>query len=481
MMMMMVQTFLNIVTNVLEWYAFAIFGYLSDVLGAVFFPAYDRDGNPTSSNTALIQSFAVFGGAFLVRPLGGLLFGYLGDVYSRHLALISSVWLMGVSTLGMACLPTYQQAGHWSYIGLIVARLLQGFSAGGQLMSSLVVGVESRPAHQWGYYGAFVVAAANFGTLLAGLSVSVLRHHVPSQLSLESWGWRLPNLVAGILLLILGLLLKQYGIHEGTAQPDKDAEHQDQESEPMLLRGGSDATTTELVQNLQPRPLPPPIKITNPLHLAFAAGNRRALLAACMVPVLGSAGFYLSFVWMPMFMYALSPHRIPDAFGINALAIFCSIIMFFPVAGHWSDLWGRRRIMTIGGVAFGIGAPIGLRIISQGNVWWALAAQLAMGTALSLWCAPMAAWLAESFEPQIRLTSAAVGYNLGVGIFSGIAPAAATYCVDAWGYKSAGCLFMLISFIGLVGLWVVSPAVIIPPRKGSQEDKQEEAHRIEIE
>jgi MFS family permease len=170
-----------------------------------------------------------------------------------------------------------------------------------------------------------------------------------------------------------------------------------------------------------------------------------------------------------MYMYTLSPHPIPSAFAINAWAIFCSIILFFPVAGHWSDIFGRRRVMTIGGVIFGLGAPIGLRIISQGVPWWAFGAQLFMGTALSLWCAPMAAWLAESFAPQTRLTNVAVGYNVGVGLFSGVAPAAATYCVDVWGFESPGyLLFGAVSLIGLMGLWVVAPAP--SPRKGEHEE-----------
>jgi MHS family proline/betaine transporter-like MFS transporter len=283
-----IRTFLNITTNILEWYAFAIFGYLSDVLGAVFFPAYDSHGNPTSPNTVLIQSFAVFGGAFFVRPFGGLAFGYLGDVYGRPLALISSILLMGVSTIGMACLPTYQHMGKWSTIGLIVVRLLQGFSAGGQLMSSLVFGVESRPAHQWGFYGAFVVAAANLGTLLAGASVSVLRQQVAPQ-TLETWGWRIPNFVAGVFLLVLGYLLKHYS--PAPAAGLQEDEDQDRATTSTAATATGVRTTSH---DSVPRIIP---TRENPLRLAFAAGNRRSLLAACMVPVLGSSGFYLTFVW----------------------------------------------------------------------------------------------------------------------------------------------------------------------------------------
>lgn len=182
-----VKTFVNILVNVLEWYAFAVFGYLSDILAEVFFPPNQGDA------TALIESFAVFGGAFAMRPLGGLWIGYLGDRYGRKMALEVSIFLMAISTLCLGCLPTYAQVGHWSYIGLIFFRLMQGLSAGGQLMSSLVYAVEGRPKEHWGFHGSCVMAAANFGNLLSGVTVDWLRRCL-TETQVAEWGWRLPNL-----------------------------------------------------------------------------------------------------------------------------------------------------------------------------------------------------------------------------------------------------------------------------------------------
>jgi len=127
------KTLAGIIGNVLEWYDFAVFGFLSDVIGGVFFPAHQ------SGHLAITESFLIFGGAFLMRPLGGLFFGYIGDKYGREKALRISIFLMAFPTFAMGCLPSYENAGAASIVLLIIVRLLQGFSVGGQVrvLSSL--------------------------------------------------------------------------------------------------------------------------------------------------------------------------------------------------------------------------------------------------------------------------------------------------------------------------------------------------------
>jgi len=179
----LVQTIAGVAGNVLEWYDFAIFGFLSDVIGQVFFPPNQ------SGNRATIESFAVFGGAFVMRPLGGLIMGYIGDVYGRKHALVLSIFLMAIPTFAMGCLPSYARVGYASTISLIVVRLLQGLSVGGQLMSSLVFTLENHPTSKWGLYGSFVMAAANCGTLLGSIAGFILRASL-TQDQLVQWGWR---------------------------------------------------------------------------------------------------------------------------------------------------------------------------------------------------------------------------------------------------------------------------------------------------
>lgn len=149
------QTFAGVAGNVLEWYDFAVFGYFSDILGEVFFPPHQK------TNSTTTESFLVFGVAFLMRPIGGIMIGYIGDVYGRKKALVASLFLMAFPTFAMGCLPGYAHIGKWAIVLLVLVRLLQGLSVGGQLMSSLVFTLENHDPAQWGLYGSFVMAAAN--------------------------------------------------------------------------------------------------------------------------------------------------------------------------------------------------------------------------------------------------------------------------------------------------------------------------------
>jgi len=158
----LLHTLASLTGNVLEWYDFSVFGFFSDVISKVFFP-------PQAGNSALMESFAVFGGAFLMRPVGGVLLGYIGDTHGRKRALELSIFLMAIPTFVMGCLPSYERIGGWAVVLLVLTRMLQGMSVGGQLMSSLVFTVEGSPKEKWGLNGSFVMMAANLGTLVGEL------------------------------------------------------------------------------------------------------------------------------------------------------------------------------------------------------------------------------------------------------------------------------------------------------------------------
>jgi MHS family proline/betaine transporter-like MFS transporter len=436
------QTIAGVAGNILEWYDFAVFGYLGDVIGDVFFPP-NQEGDAST-----IEAFAVFGGAFLMRPIGGMLLGYIGDVYGRKRALVISIFLMAFPTFAMGCLPTYAQVGPFAIVLLTIVRLLQGLSVGGQLVSSLVFTLENHDPRQWGLYGSFVLAAANFGTLLGGLVSTVLRDSLTKE-QLESWGWRLPFL-SGIVVSFSGFYLRSHGDHghapAGHTPVDTNPETEDHSDEDDFVNDDSQAR--ELASS------PPPV---NPLRLAFAKGNRRALLASTMVPMLWSAGFYLAFVWMAIYMEDLIPEPVPNALAVNSTALLLSVCLFFPVAGALSDRFGRRRVMTIGGVGIGVLSPLLIMMIGRGHPLVAFVSQSTIGIAVSFWGAPMCAWLVESFDPAARLTSVAIGYNLAQASVGGITPALATYMVDAAGPNSPGWILTFLAIISLSGLWFVAP------------------------
>ena len=295
----------------------------------------------------MIESFSIFGLAFFMRPLGGILLGYIGDKYGRKQALEISIFLMAFPTFAMGCLPSYDKVGIWSIVLLTLVRCLQGLSVGGQLVASLVYTVENNPKEKWGLYGSFVMAASNFGTLLGGI-VSYAMRWTLSLDQLESWGWRIPFL-SGILVSTVGLYLRYYCEDEGI-------EHDSDEPQ------------------------------KNPIREAFRRQNLRPLASATLVPMLWAGGVYLSFVWMATYMDTFI--EIPGAFGINSAALLLSMCTLFPVAGMLSDKYGRERTMNVGGVMMGVLWPIMIVLIAQGDPLLAFCAQFVMGISLSLWGAP---------------------------------------------------------------------------------------------
>jgi len=414
-----------------EWYDFAVFGYFGDIIGKVFFPPNQ------SENANTMKSFMVFGGAFLMRPVGGLLLGYLGDVYGRRKALYVSIFLMAWPTFLMGCLPSFETAGYAAPVMLVVVRALQGMSVGGQLMSSLVFTLEKVPHDRWGLYGSFVWATGNFGVLLGGLVGYALRANLDEE-RLVSFGWRIPFL-SGVVVSFAGFYLRSAEKEEG-----RNGRGGEEETNAMEDDGSRSA---EKQSN------------KNPFALLFEPGNIRPLLAASMVPMIWSAGFYLSFVWMAVYMSSLIENPVPNAFAINSAALFIGVCVLFPIAGWLSDKYGRRLIMSIGGTSLALFGPSILRVISRGggNPLMAFAAQLFLGVCLSFWGSPMGAWLAESFEPEARLTSVSLGYNTAHAIVGGSTPALATYLVDAKGPEAPGWIYVAVSVVGMIGLWCVAP------------------------
>ena len=304
-----------------------------------------------------MESFGIFGLAFLCRPVGGVLLGYIGDVYGRKRALEISIFLMAFPTFAMGCLPSYAQVGNLSMVLLALIRMLQGMSVGGQFVSSLVYTCENNPRDQWGFYGACVNASSNLGFLLGGL-ISYLIRATLSEESLKSWGWRLPFL-SGIVLSFCGLYLKYY-------------------CEDDTIEGRHGSSGTEGGRS----------HAENPIRAAFRKENRRALLAAALVPMLSSAGFYIVFVWLATFMGALMDPPIPNAFGINSASLFLTVCLLYPFVGMLSDKVGRYKIMVVGGLAMMVLTPFMVLIISRGDAIGALFAQCVLGVSFTCFSAP---------------------------------------------------------------------------------------------
>src|SRR5919199_2850960 len=190
----------SLIGNVMEWYDFAVYGYFAVAFGTSFFPADD----PVASTLA---AFGVFAAGFLARPLGGVLFGHVGDRLGRKRALEASVALMAVPTVLIGLLPTYAQIGALAGLSLVVLRLMQGLAVGGEFTTSIVYVVEHADAARRGRHGSWMVVGATAGILLGSAVGALMANLLPAD-TLAAWGWRVPFLL-GAAVAAIGFWLRR--------------------------------------------------------------------------------------------------------------------------------------------------------------------------------------------------------------------------------------------------------------------------------
>lgn len=378
----------GVVGNVLEWYDFAVFGYFAPIIAETFFPS-------TSRVASLLSAFGVFAGGYLMRPVGGLLFGNVGDRLGRKKALQLSVMMMAVPTVLIGLLPTYAQVGGAAPAALILMRLVQGLSVGGELVGSMTYLSEISASRRRGRVGSLSLCSSTAGVLLGSLVATALSAGLSSA-ALHSWGWRLPFL-AGIVIAGVGLWMRE-------AMPETEAFDR-------LRRAGEDSAS--------------------PARELFWASPGRVLHVAALVMLVGG-GFYLLFVWWPTMLSQLVEPPVPHALLVNSLAMTL-LMLTIPLAGGLSDLVGRRAVMLYAAAALAVVAYPLFHLVDHGSFGGALAAQGIFAVLLGLATGPAPAAMVELFPARLRYTGVAVGYNLSLSLFGGTAPLVATWLVQRSG------------------------------------------------
>ncbi len=203
----------GVVGNILEWYDFGLYGLFAPVLAELFFPAADRIA-------ALMSVYGGFAIGFIMRPIGGAVLGHLGDRIGRRFVLICSVVMMGITTTAIGFLPTYSMIGFGAPLVLLLLRILQGFSVGGEFTSSVAYLVENAPSHRRGFAGSFANIGSTTGILLAA-AVATLATTFLNRASLQNFGWRIPFLLGGVIAALGFVLRNRLGKEE--SRPTSDA------------------------------------------------------------------------------------------------------------------------------------------------------------------------------------------------------------------------------------------------------------------
>jgi len=407
------NTFAGIVGNLFEWYDFAVFGFLASVLSGHFFPAQDP-------LTGLIETYGVFAVGYLMRPLGGILFGHLGDRLGRKKALQLSMFLMAVPTVLIGLLPTYQQIGVGASIVLILLRLVQGISVGGELIGSVSFLVETAPPRRRGLQGSWSLCSA-VGGLLLGSGLVVALEHFIGHSAMQLWGWRLPFLM-GVFVLLVGLWLR--------------------------------AKMTESPEFLEVKRRGDLRKL--PLRDVLAVMPGRVLRLVAIIIIVTSST-YMLFVWMPTYLSEILVPPLPQALSINTLAMTV-LLLAIPVAGWLSDRFGHRRVILVSIVLMGLLAYPLFLAIDRGDAATVLAAQIVFALLCGGLQGPTPALMVEMFPPWARYSALGLGYNLTIALFGGTAPMVATWMIRGTGDLASPAIYLLVlSLVSLYALWTLKP------------------------
>ncbi|HZS82874.1 MAG TPA: MFS transporter [Stellaceae bacterium] len=375
--------------QIFEIYDFVIYGYFALAIGQAFFPSSD----PV---TSLLKSFATYGVGFLMRPIGAIVIGYYGDRFGRRKALVVTVGMMALATGLTGLAPSYAAIGLWGPVILVVCRLMQGFSTGGEWGGAAAFLVEYAPAGRRGLVGSWQQAATAIGAIAAALSAAVL-NSVMDSASFYAWGWRLP--------FLLGFVLGPIGYYLRTRVAET----------PAFERTAAAKALTRL-----------------PLVDALAL-HRTAFLAAFGLSIIGCVLNYTFIVFMPT--YAAQTLKIDPGLALYS-ATFANVVylVLTPVVGGLSDVFGRKvMLFACAGLSFVLSYPLFLLLASIPTIWGLVLVQGIAAAILTLYTGVISTILSEMFPTNVRYSALSTSYGFAVTIFGGFAPVIATFLVKITG------------------------------------------------
>jgi MFS transporter, MHS family, proline/betaine transporter len=357
--------------NALEWYDIAVYGYFAVYISKAFFPSND----PT---TSLLLTFGTFGLSFLIRPIGGVVLGAYADRYGRKASLMVSIVLMTVGTLALALTPAYEAIGILAPIAVLTARLVQGFSAGGEFGSSTAFLVEHAPDRR-GFIASWQFASQGLSGLLASaFGIGLTAWMAPAEM--QAWGWRIPFLF-GVLIGPVGIYIRNH-LEDATA--------------------------------------PPAAKQDSPVRQVFLHQKLRVILSIGALAISTAINYLI--VYMPT--YAVKTLNLPPTVGFAAtFAAGIALTFLTPIAGMISDKVGRTTHMIAVNLLllFSI-YPAFLLLTRNPTPTMTVVAVLWLATLKSLYYGPLAALMSELFPAATRGTGLGLGYNIGVTLFGGMGP-----------------------------------------------------------
>jgi MHS family proline/betaine transporter-like MFS transporter len=363
-----------VVGNALEWFDFTVFGLFAGPIGKAFFPV-------KTDLTSLLLALATFGVGFALRPLGALVLGNYADRAGRRAALSLIIVLMSIGTAIVVVTPPFAVIGIAAPVLIVAARLIQGFSVGGEMGGATAFLIESAPPERRGLIASWQFVGQAGAALAGGLIGLALTHILPPE-AIDRWGWRIP--------FVLGLAIGPVGLYLRARMAD---------SEEFVSERNTGSPIAEAWQ-----------------------GYRKEVAQSFGATILGTAAVYIVIFYTPTYAVKSLGLSTGAAFAATAIASLIWLVMTL-VAGRLSDIVGRRRLLLVTAAVILIATyPLFRVLVAAPNPLALAAVQGMLAVLLALYCGPLPAYVGEMFPARIRATGLSLGYSVAVPVFGGFAP-----------------------------------------------------------
>ncbi len=400
--------------NAMEWFDFGVYGFVASALGRVFFPV-------VSPGIQMIAALATFSVPFLIRPLGGLLFGILGDRYGRQKILAFTIVLMSISTFSIGLIPSYNSIGIWAPALLLLAKMIQGFSVGGEYTGASIFVAEYSPDRKRGFLGSWL----DFGSIagfVMGAGIVVIISSFLGQDSFLSWGWRIPFFLA-LPLGIIGLYLRH--ALEETPAFQRHVDKLEQGDREGLASG----------------PQIPFKKV--------ATRYWRGLLTCIGMVISTNVTYYMLLTFMPSYL-SHSLNYSEDHGVLIIISIMIGMLFIQPVIGLMSDKFGRRPFVICGSIALFLLAIPCFMLINSNTIILIFLGLLILAIILNAFIGVMASTLPAMFPTHIRYSALASAFNISV-LIAGLTPTLAAWLIELTRNLFMPAYYlMVVAIIGLI-------------------------------
>ncbi len=391
--------------NALEWYDFTIYAFFVPIIASLFFPA-------KTPFLSILATFGVFAVGFLVRPLGAILFGYIGDHIGRKKALILSMIMMSFPTFLIGLLPTYQSIGILAPLLLIMLRIIQGLAVSGELTTATVFLIEHADVNRRGIAGSLAMSGALVGIVLSSVIASIVTEVVSSEY-LSNWGWRIPFLLGG-LIGVIGFVVRLRSV------------------DPLLY---------EQSQENQPE------KKSRPSVMSHVTGlnHQIVFVGICLTSIMAIANYFLIGYFNT---YLVETQRLPlrSVTMINSIAIGIQMVLTVCM-GRLSDHLGRKRVLGTGIISLAILAYPVFWLLLQHDIYQALLGEILFAIAAAAISGLIPTTLAEMFDTSHRNTGISMSYNVALALFGGTAPLVAITLVASTHHSFAPAWYLIVCAI----------------------------------